>query len=151
MCSAQTFPRKEKGKKMPSDIQLAQLHKTCYAGASWEMSMQYPFMMAIKRSEPWWASSLEDDVIPHYYSPHLSLRQLCLPCVRQRRGLVSVAVHVCSRLMSTSPSAATCPLQVSKQPIHMETYWIKVSTKGWDVNGCRQVVRVSSVCPDGHK
>lgn len=37
---------------MPTDIKLEQLHETCYAGASWEMSMQYPFMMVIKRSEP---------------------------------------------------------------------------------------------------
>lgn len=73
---------------MTSDIKLTQLHKTCYAGASWEMSMQYPFMMVIKRSEPWWASLLEDDVMPHYYLPHLSLRQLCLPLVKQRHGLV---------------------------------------------------------------
>lgn len=82
---------------MPSDIKLTQLHKTCYAGASWEMSIQYPFMMAIKRSEPWWASPLEDDVIPLYYSPHLSLRQLCLPHVRQQGGLVSQSLHLLCR------------------------------------------------------
>lgn len=42
----------KKRRKMLFDIKLAQLHQTCYAGASWEMSMQYPFMMVIKRSEP---------------------------------------------------------------------------------------------------
>lgn len=37
--------------KKPSDVRFAQHHETCYAGASQEMSMQYPFKMVIKRSE----------------------------------------------------------------------------------------------------
>lgn len=49
---SKNLPEEQKNEKAPSDIKLAQLHETCYAGASWEMSMQYPFMMVVKRSEP---------------------------------------------------------------------------------------------------
>lgn len=64
-----------------SDVWLSPRHliinsQPCYAEASQEMSVQYPFMMAIKGNESWWPPLLQDDVRPHYYPPHLLLGQL---------------------------------------------------------------------------
>lgn len=63
-------------------------------------------MMAIKRTESWWPSLLEDDVRPHYYPPHLLLRQLCLP-LWSYSVTNYLGIHVCSLWMSTSPSTST--------------------------------------------
>ena len=99
----------QKTNSMSSNNKLMRFHETCYAGASWEMSMQYPFMMAIKRSEPWWASLLEDDVMPHYRSPHLSLRQLRLSCAMQWHGPVLRSLRLLPTNVSESINSPRVP------------------------------------------
>lgn len=91
------------------------------------MSMQHPFMMVIKRSEPWWASPLEDDVIPHYYSPYLSLRKLCLLHFRQQCGLVPRSSRLLSTNVNTSINSHVSTSCV--KATYWNAFWKAVSAK----------------------
>lgn len=81
--------------------------------------------------------------MPHYCLPHLSLRQLCLPPVKQRHGLVPLS-SLYALLMSANASSTTFPLQVSKKFV-WRRFGLEYYLNASDLNKHRQAKRVKSI------